>query len=129
VLGGKAFLYNRPGAVVSLDGDAAISLLPGTLLAAEVTAVMRYAVNDLWVFSEQRPAWILLWQFHVANAEGFAIWWALTAILARAAIYNLIASGLGTAEYLLLSMATNFIWIWHKCAPAVPCQQGPPGER
>jgi putative flippase GtrA len=105
-----------------------ISLRSGTLLAAEVTAVMPYAVNDLWVFSEQRPAWILLlWQFHVANAEGFAIWWAVTAISARAAIYN-IASGLGTAEYLLLGMATNFIWIWHKCAPAATVPTGPTGR-
>jgi hypothetical protein len=88
---------------------------------------VRYAVDHLWEFSEQRPAWILLWQFHVANAEAFAIWWALTAILARAAIYNLIASGLGTAEYLLLSMATNFIWIWHKCGPAATVPTGPTG--
>jgi putative flippase GtrA len=100
-------------------------LMLGTLLAAEVITVVLYAVNDLWVFREQCPEWIRLWQFHVANATGFAIWWALTNILALAGVHYLIASGLGTAGSVLFSMATNFLWIWCKHTPKAPAPPGP----
>ena len=122
---GLLFLIVGLALLYLLMDELHMPLLLGTLLAAEATTVVRYAVNDLWVFKEQRPAWIRLWQFHVANAGGFAIWWALTNILARAGVYYLIASGLGTAGSVLFSMATNFLWIWPKRTSEVPVPPGP----
>src|SRR5690242_7158358 len=36
-------------------------LMIGTLLSAEITLVLRFFVNDRWVFQYRRPSWVRLW--------------------------------------------------------------------
>jgi putative flippase GtrA len=100
-------------------------LLLGTLLAAEVTTVLRYGINDRWVFGQRRPRWRRFWQFHVANAGGFLIWLAMVNILPRWGVQYLLASTAGTASSVLVGMATNFLWIWRKKIDAA--RRGTPG--
>jgi putative flippase GtrA len=91
-----------------------LPLVLATLFAAEVTTVTRFAINDMWVFGNRRPTWGRLWQFHAASAGGAAIWLVVANVLPRFGVHYLLASALGSALSVLLSMATNFLWIWRK---------------
>ena len=84
----------------------------GTLLAAEITVVLRFLINDRWVFGYRRPSWGRLWQFHLACAGGAAIWWCVANALPRLGVYYLIASAAGSAASVFFSMTSNFRWIW-----------------
>ena len=95
-------------------------LLLSTLLTAEATTIVRYAVNDLWVFGEKRLSWTRLWQFHVANAGGFAVWWIMVNALPPLGVHYLLASTLGTASSMVSTMATKLQWIWLKRTNALP---------
>ena len=90
----------------------AIPLAAATVLAGEAGLLVRFLVNDRWVFQEQRPTWHRLWQYHVAAAGGFVIWWSATNLLSRSGIHYLVASLLATAFSVAWSMGTNFLWVW-----------------
>src|SRR5438552_3285978 len=55
-----------------------IRLAVATLLSAEIATILRFFVNNLWVFDRSASSVKGLWQFHCANAGGFAIWWCIT---------------------------------------------------
>jgi putative flippase GtrA len=86
----------------------------GTLLSAEVTLVLRFFVNDRWVFHYRRPSWIRLWQFHVASAGGGTVWWIVSNALPRFGIHYLIAATVGSACAVVFGMTSNFLWVWGK---------------
>jgi len=94
-----------------------------TIIAAEAGTLLRYLVNDRWVFGKTRPTWRRLWQYHVANAASLGIWWAATNLFTYFGAHYMIASVLAMACSVFISMLTNFLWIWRsgKAAP----NQGP----
>jgi putative flippase GtrA len=89
-----------------------IPLLAATTVSAEITIVLRFLINDRWVFGYKRPTWNRLLQFHVASAGGGVVWWAVANTLPHFGVHYLIASITGTACSVCFSMATNFFWIW-----------------
>jgi len=91
-----------------------LPLIVATSAGAEAMLVLRFLINDRWVFGHRRPTWIRLWQFHLASAGGGAIWWIVANLLPRYGVHYLIAAIAGTACSVLFSMATNFLWIWRK---------------
>jgi putative flippase GtrA len=91
-----------------------LPLIVATSVGAEALLVLRFLINDRWVFGHRRPSWTRLWQFHVASAGGGAIWWILANLLPRYGVHYLLAAVAGTAGSVLFSMATNFLWIWRK---------------
>ena len=91
-------------------------LLAATISSAEVTLLIRFLINDSWVFGNQRPTLKRLWQFHVAGAGGFAIWLVITNLLPYVGVHYLIASAAGSACSMGFSILTNFLWIWRKRA-------------
>lgn len=113
---GLAFLPIGLGLLYLLTDLLKLRLLWSTMLTGEVTTIARYAINDLWVFEQRRMSWKRLWQFHVANAAEFAIWWSVVNELPRLGIYYLLASMAGTGCSVLLSALTNFLWIWRRRA-------------
>ena len=117
---GLSFFFVGLGVLYLFMDVLRMPLLFGTLLGAEVTTIVRYAINDRWVFRQRRTSWTRFWQFHVANAGGFVLWWVVTNVLARMGVYYLIASTAGTACSVLFSLTTNFLWIWRKQQQRVP---------
>lgn len=107
-----AFWVAGLGLLYVLIDRLRMPLMVGTLLAAEITTVARFGVNDSWVFGRDRPTWRRLWQFHVACAGGAAIWWTVANVLPRWGVHYLIASALGSASSAVFSLTTNFKWIW-----------------
>jgi putative flippase GtrA len=91
-----------------------LPLIAATSAGAEATLLLRFLINDRWVFGHRRPAWTRLWQFHVASAGGGAIWWVVANVLPRFGVHYLLAATAGTACSVMFSMATNFFWIWRR---------------
>jgi putative flippase GtrA len=89
-----------------------VPLIVATSAGAEATLLLRFLINDHWVFGHPRPTWARLWQFHVASAVGGAIWWVVANLLPRFGVHYLLAATAGTACSVMFSMATNFLWIW-----------------
>jgi putative flippase GtrA len=101
-----------------------------SILVAELTTLLRYPMNDRWVFRRPRLSWVRLWQYHVANA-GSAVLWVIVyntlgilfqmdgTFLAQwqgTAIERTIKALVATAFSVGLSMVTNFLWIWRSKA-------------
>ncbi|HUR58617.1 MAG TPA: GtrA family protein [Opitutaceae bacterium] len=91
-----------------------------TLLQAEITTVLRYLVNDRWVFGHRHPTWMRLWQFHVATAGGFTVWWVASNLLQRSGVHYLLAAMLGACCSVGVNLASNFFWVWRKRTVATP---------
>jgi putative flippase GtrA len=89
-------------------------LMASTLLSAEVTLVLRFLVNDRWVFRHRRPRWSRLWQFHVASAGGGTVWWVVSNTLPRFGVHYLLAATAGNACAVVFGMTTNFLWVWRQ---------------
>ncbi len=85
-----------------------------TLIAAELSTIFRFLINDRWVFHHPKPTWQRLWQYHVASVGSFIIWWGTANLLPQFGIHYLIAAVLAAACSVCWSMTTNFLWIWRR---------------
>lgn len=85
-----------------------------TLLSGEIGTILRFLVVDRWVFGHPRPTFMRLWQYHIANALGFGIWWSVANLLAAAGVHYLVASVLAMFFSVGVNMLSNFWWIWRK---------------
>jgi putative flippase GtrA len=109
---GMAFLVIGTGALWVAKEPLRMPLWLATTVSAELTLLVRFLINDAWVFGHRRPSWQRLWQFHAASAGGFVIWWVLTMGLSRFGVNYLLASVAGSACSMGFSILTNFLWIW-----------------
>jgi putative flippase GtrA len=91
-----------------------------TFCSAEICTLIRFLVVDRWVFNYRRPTWKRLWQYHVANAAGFGIWWTAANVLRASGVHYILAAILAMCCSVGVSMLSNFLWIWRK--PAVSVQ-------
>jgi putative flippase GtrA len=105
--GGLAILY-------AFRDVLGMPLAVATLTSAECTTLVRFLINDRWVFGHPRPTWRRLWQYHVASAGGSAIWYTIANSLPHFGVHYLLASTIGTGCSVFFSMATNFLWIWRR---------------
>jgi putative flippase GtrA len=85
------------------------------VLASELVTIVRFFVNDRWVFGYTFPTWQRLWQYHIANFGSFVIWFGVSLILRYAFSVDTVLAGLiATVFSVGFSMVTNFLWIWRK---------------
>jgi putative flippase GtrA len=66
-----------------------------TLISAEICTVLRFFVNENWVFRTGQHCWVRLGQFHIANATAFIFWLAVTNLLVLKGVYYQLASVAG----------------------------------
>lgn len=92
-----------------------------TLVQSELCNLLRFFVNDRWVFGRRRPTWKRLVQYHIANAMGFAVWWVGANALKAMGMNYLLASVVAMLGSFGVSWLTNFKWIWRK-RPPPPCE-------
>jgi|GEM_PF-1014035 len=125
-----------------LDEIFKLPWLLSTLIAAELATLLRFPLNDRWVFGYPRPSWKRLWQYHAANFSSLVIWLiaanlfpaivtsqmsvnllsamgleSQTAAALLAKLEKPLAAILATCFSVGWSMATNFLWIWRKKGP------------
>jgi putative flippase GtrA len=95
-----------------------LKALWATLISAELCTVLRFFVNEHWVFKGVGPVWKRLLQYHLANAGSFVAWMIVANLLIHWGIHYLLASALAVAVSIMASMASNFLWVWRKLDPA-----------
>lgn len=88
-----------------------------TLMTAEASTLLRFLVNHYWVFGLRNPTIRNCVQYHIANAGAFALWWVAANALTLLGMHYLLAGIAAVAFSTLLSLSTNFFWIWHKRHP------------
>lgn len=121
---GLAFYLLGLGVLYLLTGLWHLPNIFSTLLAGEALALLRFWLNERWVFRANAGSlWKRLWQYHVANAGGFAIWWVVANVLPIFSIHYLVASTIGTGCSVGFSMLTHFFWVWRHPAHPAPVKE------
>ena len=85
-----------------------------TFVQSETCNLLRFFAVDRWVFNLRRPTLKRLWQYHVANAAGFAVWWLGANALKESGMNYLMASLVAMLGSVGVSLLSNFGWIWKK---------------
>lgn len=91
-----------------------LAVFVATVISAEVCTVLRFSVNEHWVFRTGQHCWVRLGQFHIANGAAFIIWLALTNLLVLNGLHYQLASLAGVACSVGASFLSNFLWVWRK---------------
>lgn len=91
-----------------------LAVFVATLISAEACTVLRFLVNENWVFHTRQHCWFRLGQFHVANAAAFIIWLAVTNLLVLKGVHYQLASVAGVGCSFGASFISNFFWVWRK---------------
>ena len=91
-----------------------MSVPVATFLGAETCTLLRFAINHYWVFGQRRPTLVSCVQFHLANAGAFAVWWVTANLLTIVGMHYLMAGVAAVGCSILVSLTTNFLWIWRK---------------
>jgi len=98
--------------------EFAMKVFIATLVSAEFCTLLRFLLNEYWVFGNPRLSWKRLWRYHVANCGALIVWWATANLLTGAGVNYLVASILAVGLSTGLSFASNFFWVWkkqHRC--------------
>jgi len=88
-----------------------------TLISAELCTLLRYLLNEKWVFGTLKMSRKRLWQYHVANAGALAVWWLATNVLTGLGLNYILASIVSVGFSTGFSFASNFYWIWRRKHP------------
>jgi putative flippase GtrA len=88
-----------------------------TFASGEICTIFRFLAVDSWVFGRERPTFRRLWQYHIATALGFAIWWSAANLLELVGVQYLVAAVLAMFFSVGFNMLSNFWWIWRKPQP------------
>lgn len=109
---GFGFVGVNIGLLYVLVDLLGLPVLVATLIAAEGGLLLRFVVNDRWVFRQSQITLQRLWQYHVAMASSFAVWWVTTNAIVLFGGHYMVATVIGMACSILISICTNFFWIW-----------------
>jgi len=114
---GVAFMGVTSLVLFLLVDLAGISVLVSTLVTLEICTILRFFVNEWWVFGSRVFSWRRIAQYHVANAGASLIWWIATNVLSHSGVHHILAAILAVGFSTGFSFASNFFWIWHKKHP------------
>lgn len=126
---GLCFYAATQGALYGLIGLLHAPLLPTTLAVSEGLAIVRFMLNDRWVFRQPGGfTWQRFWQYHVANAVSMMIWWSVTNLLPLAGVHYLVASTIGTGCSVGCTMLIHFWWVWRPVPPGPAANEAVAGS-
>jgi putative flippase GtrA len=111
---GLAFMGINTLLLYLLVDRLGLLVIIATLIAAEACTLLRFVVNHYWVFGQRNPSLSDCAQYHIANAGAFFIWWVLANLLTALGMHYLLAGVVAVGGSTLVSIGTNFFWIWRK---------------
>ncbi|MEA5469047.1 GtrA family protein [Spirulina sp. 06S082] len=96
------------------------------LTTSELANILRFFINDRWVFGFPRPTWKRFGEYHIAIAGSFIVWTAIYNFLVYGVDIEqitvvpfildtwevIIAPVIATTFSVFVNMLTNFLWIW-----------------
>jgi putative flippase GtrA len=84
-----------------------------TAVAAEVLIIIKFLLNDRFVFNHPWPTMGRLVRYHGASAGALVVYWlAINALSLLAGVPYIPAFILSTAAAFTWSLLTNFLWVW-----------------
>jgi putative flippase GtrA len=84
-----------------------------TVTSSEICTLLRYVLNDYWVFGNPRPSWKRCWEYHLANLSSFFLWSFVIVVLGKKfGVDHRLAAVIATIISVGWSMVTNFLWVW-----------------
>lgn len=116
-MAGSLFMGINTGLLYLLVHFSKFSVPIATMLAAESCTILRYLLNDIWVFRSCKLTWLKLWRYHLANALASIVWWIAANILTRVGFNYIAASILAVVFSTGVSFASNVLWIWRPITP------------
>lgn len=98
---------------ILIDG-LGLAVWIASLIEGEAAALVRFLLNDRFVFGNRYPTLGRLWRYHVATAVAMAAWWA--GLNVAVALGNHYAFGViaGSGLSFGVSLASNFLWVWRR---------------
>lgn len=111
---GLAFMGINTALLFGLIDLSGMTVPLGTFVAAEVCTLLRFFVNHYWVFRLRNPTFRDVVSYHMANASAFVVWWLTANVLTFLGLHYLIAGIAAVGCSTLLSLWTNFLWVWRK---------------
>jgi putative flippase GtrA len=112
LLVGGSFLFVNAALMALLVEGLGLAVFPATVVSAELCTILRFFINEHWVFRTGRSCWIRLWQFHLANASAFFVWLAVTNLLIHGGLHYQLAAVAGVGCSVGASFLSNFFWVW-----------------
>lgn len=109
---GSAFAVITIPLLYVLHDVLGLPLPIATLIGGEGATLLRFLINDRWVFGNRVPTFRRLFEYHIAVLTGSVIWYTVTNLLPQWGVQYLIASIIGQACSVGWSMLTNFGWVW-----------------
>jgi putative flippase GtrA len=120
ILVGVLFMgFNLPMLYVLVD-LLHLRLPLATLTAALIGTLLRFLVNDRFVFGHATPTWARLRAYYAANLLAFILWYTVANSLPHLGVHYLLAAVLATGCSVGCSAATNFLWVWRHKPPPRP---------
>lgn len=84
-----------------------------TAAAAEVLIVVKFLVNDRFVFGHEWPNLSRLLKYHGASAGALVVYWiVVNGLAALLSLPYVLAFIVGTGAAFAWSLITNFLWVW-----------------
>ena len=83
-----------------------------TALAAEICTLIRFVINNYWVFGRESFSIRGCMEFHLANFGTFIIWWVAANSLHLIGIHYLLATIMAVGLSVIVSFASTFFWVW-----------------
>jgi putative flippase GtrA len=84
-----------------------------TAVAAEVLIVLKFLLNDRFVFNHSWPTLGRMARYHGASAGALAVYWlVVNALSLLLGVEYMVAFVVGTAAAFTWSLLTNFLWVW-----------------
>lgn len=115
---GLAFMAITTGMLYVLVDLFGLRVIWATLIAAEAATLLRFVINEYWVFATRAPTRKRLVQYHLANATATAVWWLAANVLTWLGVHHLLAAALAVGVSTGFSLGSNFFWVWRNPSPS-----------
>lgn len=104
-------------------GALGLSVPVGSTVALEANILLRFFINDRWVFGHRTPNGSRLVKYHGAQAGAALVWWIAANTMNRAGIHYLVAGTLAIGFSTGFSFVSNFYWVWRRRHAPAPRKQ------
>ena len=93
----------------------AVPLPVATALAAEVLILVKFVLNDRWVFGHPHPTLDRAVRYHGACAGALVVYWVvINALAGLLGVPYALGFVIGTVASFVWSLVTNFLWVWSR---------------
>jgi len=111
---GLGFLFFNTCALYIFVEIFKLSSHLATFLSAELSTIVRYFINNYWVFKYEEISIRGFINYHVANLGAFTVWLIASNLLINFGVHYIYAGIIAVLFSTSFSFYSNFYWVWKK---------------